>query len=512
GANWNSTVFLNFVAGTYLMNFDIASGKPAYLIDDAGVENVGKTLQEQLFKKYNADYTGQIARAVSDVKIYANRLNLYNFISSMCDIKNSKMPVPEEINAAKLPDLSNYLAPNCSGWFDELSKIGEFSFEAYISGNHDTATKYATAHINHGHFLGYALENWDFVNLDRDMRASFDRDPQVICTYNLPKYISELSEAATHRIFQYKGKTEFEANCLRQNQVHGLANLGNTCWFNTALQTLHFSPTFRRALSKIVEADLQDVPKDKLTQTKDSSMSYQLLRLFQLIEEGGGTDDKTLTEYMNSFLSAIKKTYLYYLFDRRPHDAGDALGCLSSFVRYEKNSKKADEILNVVCIYGKSIPLCTANKHLIPMIKNLDTTNSNVFYVSAGNDGDSLQAHLQSAFKCESGSFDRPCPSCNEKKFLKHRSIERLPRCLLLDIAVTKKKKVSSYPEELLFRDKDGIKTYKLVSAGINPGGHWSMEGRLDNGKWLTIDDVEVSSPRPFSQNPNAKFLIYEQM
>ena len=325
GANWNSTVFLNFVAGTYLMNFDIASGKPAYLIDDAGVENVGKTLQEQLFKKYNADYTGQIARAVSDVKIYANRLNLYNFISSMCDIKNSKMPVPEEINAAKLPDLSNYLAPNCSGWFDELSKIGEFSFEAYISGNHDTATKYATAHINHGHFLGYALENWDFVNLDRDMRASFDRDPQVICTYNLPKYISELSEAATHRIFQYKGKTEFEANCLRQNQVHGLANLGNTCWFNTALQTLHFSPTFRRALSKIVEADLQDVPKDKLTQTKDSSMSYQLLRHgsenwylpLDIIHYKGRSTVKTSFRYVRTFYKAMLiffvKHYLSFL-------------------------------------------------------------------------------------------------------------------------------------------------------------------------------------------------------
>jgi hypothetical protein len=313
--------------------------------------------------------------------------------------------------------------------------------------------------------------------------------------------------------------------------VHGLSNLGSTCWFNTALQTLHFSPTFRRALSKIVEAVLRDVPKDKLAQTKDSSMSYQLLRLFEFIETGKGADRNTLEECVNSLKSTTRNVKIVIepdcadeeerevdcsdvsrLFDKKPHDALED-GVLSLFcIDHERNPRSPDEFLYTSLLCIRKIALCSANTHVLP-IENSDIMSSYDLLALHGNDGGNLQSQLQSFFgNTNIGSYDRVCPYCEDRKFFWHNDLAKLPECLIVDIGSIKTKRVSAYPEELLFRDQDGIKTYKLVSAGINTGGHFLTEGRLDNGKWLTVDDREVSSPRPFSQNPNAKFLIYEQM
>ncbi|MBR1479942.1 MAG: ubiquitin carboxyl-terminal hydrolase [Alphaproteobacteria bacterium] len=516
GANWNSVMMLNLIAASYLGNFARDAEKTAHFLSDEEVKSVGNILQGQLLTKYGVDYTEEIGRAISDIKIYANRLNLYNFISSMCAIKYrfDKMPVPEGTNAAKLPDLSNYLAPGCwtSQEFDANAKVGSFTIQMATVTNtslpegQNMANWSITGLVSSGKFWGYALPNASkfqpgyMDNCRRFCYASLDRDMKF---------------ASAQQIWKYSSQQDFwQQCCLPKEKINGIANVGGSCYFNATLQVLHGMSSFRNIIDTIFNNDMK---------TSDN-FSCAIYSLFKLIENNLAINSQIYEICLKEFIRATNKSkgrvnhiveYLSRTLENKDYKGEcpqDVFRQIIEFTGADCVVKDAEELLTRSFRYPSLSCSCyekcgsgTQNLQKSDLflgeasLKNFNNILNDWFKVSEMD----LFINYDESGNIKNVFDNKPyCKTCgkNEVSF-NWTSVPVFPSTMIWT-AQGKNQLIGEYPETFWISDAEGIKTYELVAQGIAAAGaHIWARIKLNDGKWVEANDSRILNEYGVSRN-----------
>ena len=223
--HWNALVLYNFLYWT------IGLGKIDP--DNDGVEAIGASLERKLEKQYSliADIGEKIDKAVSDIKRYAEALNLHDFLNRLKYWKNKT----ENKSGRNIGLNFGYDIPN-DHFFDPKSKSAEFTIGGMVGIDGKFNLAAVNIIIRNGEIAEYQTPYGVFSEMTSDMQLR-----------------NKLDATQRHRI-TYQDLTKSKS----ANQIHNLTN-NLTCHINSLLTALSMSDLFRQAIKKVDDAPLKYV-------------------------------------------------------------------------------------------------------------------------------------------------------------------------------------------------------------------------------------------------------------
>ena len=489
--DWRMLLLLNFVAAAHLGHFGVEA---KYIPDDIGVDSVGALLKTEY-----GDYADKIDASIDETKAYAKIFELYQFIFHMNLIKYT-------------PYCQNYIAPNCkiSQPFDLNAKTGAFTIDNVPTTDKSGKTSSnITRLVISGNFQGYILPNFGVVmQLGQNMEI-------------LPK----------QQIFMYACKDEFlQKCCLPANRINGLHNFGSICYFNSLLQMLHASPTFRDIVGKFRAEDEVG---------NGHGFGRQLFELFKFIEDDANLktdpEHKQWEDAIHEFRKAAQacqddmhtNCISEYLKNWNARNVTATYIGMLEALAHDRFFDREEPLLNSAYMWSVNQSYCPGG-HTVCSIQR------NFFFGVAGGD---MFRSLQESVQHYLTPSILPDMYCNESKKIVSATYQTLnvalPRVLIFSIPRSQDK-YFRYSETLPLTDCEGIKTYELVSQHISrywtvnnvEKGHGFTRVRLNNGKWVNVSDEYVSdkgyivwqngkmswvSSSKFAPDAGADFLVYEQ-
>ena len=255
--HWNALVLYNFLYWTI--------GLEKIDPDNDGIKTIGAGLRRKLEKQYHliAGIGEQIDKAVSDIKRYAEALNLRDFLNRLIKWKQSskdKECMQMYINMGYR--ISKGLC------FDPESKSAEFVISnAMVDVNGEFKRAHLNVVIRNGKIVEYQTPYGVFRKMTPDMK------------------LRDKLEAKPRHNINYEDLTKSKS----PNQIHSLSN-NLTCHINSLLTALSMSDLFRQAIKKVAQSPVktvriggQDIPlslckciQEIIEAIDNGSMSYGL--------------------------------------------------------------------------------------------------------------------------------------------------------------------------------------------------------------------------------------------
>ena len=307
--------------------------------------------------------------------------------------------------------------------------------------------------------------------------------------------------------------------------IHGLVNIGNTCYLNATTQALYACEGFRNFVAGrpglASEFDsffrtLSDTPiaKQRIINPKTFFSNIQKTLAAndkandEKIAKKAKEEGKTITK-VGHFSAEMKNQSLQ-------HDAGEFLIHILNLMETESKSVSEESVAefdSTFKVKTEDITKCQGCEKASPkeLLQN---------YLSVYLTGNSLEECLKNMTEEEVLSDDNrwncETEGCSGNTIRQFRITEwpnilivQLNRFLAADIKNTAKVK---YPSETTF----GGQNYSLASVILHIGatiqsGHFIASVRHSDGKWYIADDYKITGPMEFKAMDNAYILIYEK-
>ncbi|MBR1479813.1 MAG: hypothetical protein IJ599_02855, partial [Alphaproteobacteria bacterium] len=339
-----------------------------------------------------------------------------------------------------------------------------------------------TGLVSSGKFWGYALPNAytpptpdntkfaGYALLDRDMQFSPYKE-----------------------VKDYDNRESFLKNCcLSGDKVHGLSNPRGFCLVNTCFQMLHNSAQVRRIVAAFKNGDLKG----------RSRVVNKIAEGFALIENGNGLNVEVFKKYLEEFASEADKakgSEIYECLTKGEKITPYFLDCFVALLINECTKCGNDVLRGNFLSQNMEVVKCV---ECGAVAQSLD--EDNVFSFTDGCP-DGLLNYLGKACipdGCERGNVCSKCKQSNtEFCWQKYFYFPNILILLNMPADEENPRFFSSYPETLELTDIEGAKKYELVAQGIGNEGHSFSRIKLNNGKWITVDDAQVLTEYQVQQN-----------
>lgn len=274
------------------------------------------------------------------------------------------------------------------------------------------------------------------------------------------------------------------------NHPKGLANLGNTCYFNTAFQCILSCPS-------LFNSFINNYPyEDKvITQIKDVAVKIWIkakcVRPYGLME--------SIRQIMGKGFNV-----------RSENDLHEFINSVFDYL-YETNKKNNNEIENdKFCGLVKSSIFCT---HCCHVSSSQEHFTNIILSITDDQIQDTLElGQLISKYLSVEHISERSCDKCNKKcDALKQYSFSKIPEVLCFSIKrytiYKKTRKNLNVPTKIAFKMNGknhiyGLKSIACHIGNLNNGHYYCIYFNSETQEWFKIDDDHVTHiTKPNSQH-----------
>ena len=273
----------------------------------------------------------------------------------------------------------------------------------------------------------------------------------------------------------------------------GIDNIGNTCYINSAIQVLFFSPSLTNALIH---------GKDNFTHiTNEVFVNYNKV-IYELFKKRSPNNN-----IMNELLDSILKEHPHYENMKRHHDGHETL--LAIIDSLDEAVKPLTHIQQVFDTTIKHEIICKACNH---SVKGEYKTRNH----SVENSCKSIQEGIKQQFE-EEQLEGYKCDKCKEQKCKSKKNIVSLPHHLIIninmyDIYGRKKRHNIDIDDKIEIDGKEYGLYATLCHHGSSNFGHYTANC-ISRGVRYFIDDetvTETESEKKFKYN--AYTLLYRKI
>lgn len=272
----------------------------------------------------------------------------------------------------------------------------------------------------------------------------------------------------------------------------GIDNVGNTCYLNSALQVLFFSPQLTNIILFF---------KDRFDNGKDSvAKSY-----ITVVEQLYSGKKPQVADLMHNFL----KEYKYFENMRMQHDSHETTMCiLDSLFESLKGNKDANFISTIFDSVFENVVRCKDCGH---KVVNKETARN----ICINRNAESVQDGVNATFN-EEKMDDYKCDMCSEKDCYRKKSHSKHSYIVIITINMydnygRKAKTTMNIDNTIEINDKKYNLYASVCHHGSANNGHYTASVKSDD-IWYIIDDETVYEVKD-SKNlhlKNAYTLFYK--
>lgn len=270
----------------------------------------------------------------------------------------------------------------------------------------------------------------------------------------------------------------------------GIDNVGNTCYLNSALQVLFFSPQLTNIIMFF---------KDRFDNGKDSvAKSY-----ITVVEQLYSGKKPQVADLMHNFL----KEYKYFENMRMQHDSHETTMCILDSL-YESLKGKDNFISTIFDSVFENIVQCKDCGH---KVVNKETARN----ICINSNAETVQEGIDATFT-EEKMDDYKCDMCSEKDCYRKKIHSKHSYIVMITINMydnygRKSKTTMNIDNTIVINDKKYTLYASVCHHGSADNGHYTASVKSDN-IWYIIDDETVYEVKD-QQNlhlKNAYTLFYK--
>lgn len=254
----------------------------------------------------------------------------------------------------------------------------------------------------------------------------------------------------------------------------GIDNVGNTCYLNSAIQVLFFSPQLTNILKFFKDSFLEE-NKDGVTKSYISIVDELYAGKRPMVQIG-------------NLMKAFMEEYKYFGNMRKQHDSHETAMCiLDSLSESEKNNKN-NFISTIFDTVFENTVYCKNCNHKV--VKKEPSRN-----ICINSNSECVQEGIDLTFKDEKMD-DYKCDLCAEKDCFRRRTHHTHSYIIMISINMydnygRKVKSAMNIDKEIVINDKKYCLYACLCHHGSSDNGHYTSSVKSED-TWYVIDDETV--------------------
>ena len=251
----------------------------------------------------------------------------------------------------------------------------------------------------------------------------------------------------------------------------GIDNVGNTCYLNSALQVLFFSPQLTNIIMFF---------KDRFDNGKDCvTKSY-----ISIVEQLYSGKKPQVADLMHNFL----KEYKYFENMRMQHDSHETTMCILDSLYESLKGSKDNFISTIFDSVFENVVRCKDCGH---KVVNKETARN----ICINSNAETVQEGIDATF-AEEKMDDYKCDMCSEKDCYRKKTHTKHSYIVIITINMydnygRKAKTTMNIDNSIEINDKKYTLYASVCHHGSADNGHYTASVKSDNN-WYIIDDETV--------------------